>query len=138
MSRSSKRPPLTVARLRIVSSNDRLQPKPSRSAPKPSLPADRLYIRADVDVLAPVIPLAGKALAVFLAIQFETAVKKARSIELGNRILWKRWRVSPAAKRHGLQVLEQAGLITVAQHPGHSPLVTLLDTALHNRANQDG
>jgi hypothetical protein len=127
---NSERPPLTVARLRIVSSSDQPAPKPSQPAPKPrpSLPSDRLYIpRVDVDVLAPVIHLPGEAWAVFLAIQFEVAVKKDRSIKLGNRILWKHWRVSPAAKRHGLQALEKAGLIKIDQQSGHSPVVTLVD-----------
>ena len=123
----SKRPPLTVARLRIVSSNNQPKSKPPQSAPKPSLPADRIYIpRVDVNVLASVVHLPGLALAVFLAIQFEAAVKKSRSVKLGNHILWKRWHVDPQAKRHGLQVLQQAGLISVDRQSGCSPVVTII------------
>jgi hypothetical protein len=124
------RTPLTVARLRVVSNNGEAAPRSSQPAlrSKPPLPADRLYIpRVDVDALASVVHLPGKAWAVFLAIRFEVAVKKSRTIKLGNHILWKRWSVTSQVKRHGLQVLERAGHIRVDQQPGCSPVVTLLE-----------
>ena len=120
---------ITAAKLQIVSDNGHPVPRPPpQSALRRPLPANHIYIpRIDVDALTPVVHLPGLALAVYLAIHFEAAVKKARAIKLGNKVLGERWHVGPQGKRHGLQVLEKAGLISVEYHAGTSPVVTLLD-----------
>lgn len=98
-----------------------------REQPRQALRADQLYIpRIYVDELARAVDLPGKALAVYLAIRFEVAVKNASTIPLGNRILAERWGIHREAKRNALQALEQAGLIIVSRKPGASPLVTVL------------
>ena len=129
--------PLRAARLRIVSDNG--QPVSRLLAPglRRQTRIARIYLpRIEVDALAPVLHLPGLAWAVFLAIRFEVAVKKHRTVKLSNHILWQRWRVRPAAKRHGLHVLEEAGLITVEHRVSASPLVTLLSERVQRHAQQ--
>jgi hypothetical protein len=68
--------------------------------------------------------LPGKAVLVALAIQFEAAVQKQKTIELPNRLL-KSWGVNPDAKRRGLQALEAAGVVSVKRRSKANPIVTV-------------
>jgi hypothetical protein len=68
--------------------------------------------------------LPGRALHVALGIQFETAVQRKSTIQLGNHLL-RSWGVNYDAKRRGLQALEAAGLITVEYRLQANPVVTV-------------
>jgi hypothetical protein len=63
---------------------------------------------------------------VYLAIHYETAVTRSRTVELGNHILRAHWNIRADAKRRGLQSLQRAGLVTVEYLPGRNPVVTML------------
>ncbi len=68
----------------------------------------------------------GKALHVAIALWFLSGMLKSGRIKLNN-ILSKTLGVTRYAKHRSLSSLEQAGLISVEQSRGKSPVVTLLD-----------
>jgi hypothetical protein len=70
--------------------------------------------------------LPGKALAVGLALWFESGRKRRRQVTLTGPIL-ERFRVSRFATYRALHFLEQAALVTVDRRVGKNPIVTLLD-----------
>lgn len=68
----------------------------------------------------------GKALHVSIALWFWAGISKSRQVKLNN-ILLKALGVTRYAKHRSLMSLEQAGLISMEQTRGKSPIVTLLD-----------
>ena len=68
----------------------------------------------------------GKALHVAIVLWFWAGILGSGEVKLNN-ILLKTMGVTRSAKYRSLQSLEQAGLISVAQFKGKSPVVTLLD-----------
>jgi hypothetical protein len=90
-------------------------------------PAKLSYIpRLDVDLLARLAPLEGKALAVYLILHRQAKIHGTQAVELStarlSRIGLHRWH-----KHAALAVLENAGLIAVERRPRKNPLVTLLE-----------
>ena len=70
--------------------------------------------------------LPGKSLAVGLAIWFEAGRSKKRSVKVTHAVL-SQFGVGRQAGTKSLVRLYRAGLISLQQHPGRSPVATLLD-----------
>jgi DNA-binding transcriptional ArsR family regulator len=71
-------------------------------------------------------PLPGKALPISLCIWFLKWVNGGNTVKLSYKLL-KEFGVSRSSSYRGLKSLEDAGLVTVEQHSGRSPIVTLKD-----------
>jgi hypothetical protein len=76
--------------------------------------------------LASAARLPGKALAVGVAVWFESGRKKRRTVALTGPVL-QRFGVSRFATYRALQILATAGLVSVERRTGKNPTVTLLD-----------
>lgn len=107
---------LTVVNLRMVASTDEpVQRVPHRFTP---------FI--DLEWFGRVAALPGKAsLLVAVALQFEAAVQRQRTVVLTNHLL-SEWAVDRSAKRRALAALEKAGLVSVKRRPRNAPKITLL------------
>jgi hypothetical protein len=75
--------------------------------------------------LTPVARMPGKALALWLLIQYRTAVSRERSVTLPSRAL-SEWGIRKDAKVDALRRLEQAGLIVVERPRGFMLKVKLV------------
>jgi hypothetical protein len=113
-------------RLRLTNTDLKRAPKAKRKPPA-HRPGDK-FLKGPIPwkwiVLAAKQP--GKALHVSLALWFLAGISKSRRIKLNN-ILLKTLGVTRYAKSRSLLSLEKAGLISVEQSKGKSPVVTLLD-----------
>ena len=67
----------------------------------------------------------GKALHVAIVLWFFAGVKKTGTVALSGAAL-RGFGVNRHAGYRGLAVLERAGLVSVARHPGRMPVVTIL------------
>jgi hypothetical protein len=76
--------------------------------------------------LTPATRLSGKALALALALWFQSGRKNSREVKLSSRIL-ERFHVNRKALYRGLKALEAVGLVSVAKRRGKNPTVTILD-----------
>jgi hypothetical protein len=70
--------------------------------------------------------LPGKALAVGLAIWFESGRRKSDRIKL-TRGVTTEFGLERRVVYRGLAALESAGLVSTDRHPGKAPLVTIVD-----------
>ncbi len=114
-------------RLRLTNRQPKQVPKTKRKPPAHK-PGEK-FLKGPIPwkwiVLAARQP--GKAIHVSIALWFWAGISKSRRIKLNNIIL-KTLGVTRFAKHRGLLSLEQAGLISVEQFQGKSPVVTLLDS----------
>jgi hypothetical protein len=76
--------------------------------------------------LAQAARLPGKAIQVGLALWFLAGIKDRRTVALSGSVL-EDLGVDRYAKYRGLNGLEEAGLVSVSQHPGRNPMVTILN-----------
>ena len=115
-----------LKRLRLANSELKQVPKAKRKPPAHK-PGEK-FLKGPIPwkwiVLAARQP--GKALHVSIALWFLAGILKSRRIKLNN-ILLKTLGVTRYAKHRSLLSLEQAGLISVEQVLGKSPVVTLLN-----------
>ena len=113
-------------RLRLANRGPKQAPK-AKTKPPAHKPGEK-FLKGPIPwkwiVLAARQP--GKALHVAIALWFWAGISKSGRIELNN-ILLKTLGVTRFAKHRSLLSLEQAGLISVEQTRGRSPVVTLLD-----------
>lgn len=70
--------------------------------------------------------LPGKTLQVALVLWYISGLKKTKTFPLGTKAL-ATMGVSRDAKYEALARLSDAGLVSITQHPGRTPVVTLLD-----------
>ena len=70
--------------------------------------------------------LPGRTLEVAIVLWFLSGVKKSKVIALPNKIL-SEFGVDRYAKKRALDRLEEAGLVSVSQSTGRSPIVTILE-----------
>ena len=66
-----------------------------------------------------------QALVVGLLLQFRVVLSGKESVTLPKDFLAKFW-ISRGIKQRALKTLEEAGLVSVVQEQGHSPLITVL------------
>ena len=77
--------------------------------------------------------LPGKVLAVCLALWFKAGATNRREVRLTGKLAT-RFHVGRKAAARCLKSLEAAGLVSVARHPGRSPVVTILDAPEESQA----
>jgi hypothetical protein len=78
-----------------------------------------------IDWLSKAASLSGKAFHIAVALWYLVGVKKTNTVGLSNETTEK-FGVARTAKYRNLEVLKQAGLVTVQRKHGRSPVVTLL------------
>jgi hypothetical protein len=66
-----------------------------------------------------------QTLVVGLLLQFRVVLSGSESVTLPKDFLAKFW-ISRGVKRRALKRLEEAGLVSVVQEQGHSPVITVL------------
>ena len=69
--------------------------------------------------------LGNQALLVGILLQFRVVLSGNESVTLPKDFLAKFW-ISRGIKQRALKTLEEAGLVSVVQEQGHSPLITVL------------
>ena len=69
--------------------------------------------------------LGNQALLVGILLQFRVVLSGNESVTLPKEFLAKFW-ISRGIKQRALKTLEEAGLVSVFQEQGHSPLITVL------------
>jgi hypothetical protein len=86
------------------------------------------FVRGPIPLfwLTPATRLSGKALALALALWFQSGRKNSREVTLSSPIL-DRFHVNRKALYRGLKALEAAGLVSVMKRTGKNPTVTILD-----------
>jgi hypothetical protein len=87
----------------------------------------RFFLAGPIPVhwLAAAGQLRGKALAVGLALWFQSGLRHGQSkVSLGSAAL-SHFKINYQAARRGLAALESTGLVTVERHPGRRPIVTI-------------
>jgi hypothetical protein len=108
---------------KLLAKNGKLK-GPPRHGPKEE------FLRGPIPLswLTPATRLSGKALALALALWFQSGRKNCREVTLSSPIL-ERFHVNRKALYRGLDSLEAAGLVSVAKRKGKNPTVTILDPA---------
>ncbi len=94
---------------------------------KPRVNKGAPFLKGPIPVawLARAARLRGKALAVGLAIWYQSGLCKTQIIK-GTHSLWRKFNISRGSSYPALLNLENNGLISVKRHRGRSPIITIL------------